>query len=98
MDTDAWHMQHFCKTVEMVGGLGGLGGGGRHLALGCGFQAGAFVCPAAPREAGQNGTEQEKSGGNLQSHSRLSSTRVHPHPLPNTLLTVGFFDWNAAGQ
>lgn len=25
MDTDAWHMQHFCKTLEMVGGLGGVG-------------------------------------------------------------------------
>lgn len=79
MDTSAWHMQHFCKTLEMEG-VGKGGGEDRHLAPGCGFQAGAFVCPAAPREAGQNGTRQEKSGGNLQSHSSPSSTRVHPTP------------------
>lgn len=64
------------------------GGLDRHLAPGCGFQAGAFVCPAAPRAAGQNGKRQEKNGGNPESHSPAPPVSTPPiHPL-NTLLTV----------
>lgn len=83
MDTSAWHMQHFCKTLEM-------GGVDRHLAPGCGFQAGAFVCPAAPRAAGQNGKKQEKNGGNPQSHSPAPPVSTPPpaeHPSYRSSLT-----------
>ncbi|KAK9514758.1 hypothetical protein VZT92_025448 [Zoarces viviparus] len=74
-------------------------GGDRRLALGCGFQAGALACPAAPRGTGRDKTGRGGRGGggggnlcSLQSHTqkpkipklkRLVSTRLGT-PIPST--------------